>query len=377
MDRIQIEPRENWQEKMEEVGFKFHTLWGETYWDETAYYRFTSSQIDKLDDVTQELYDICLAGVELVIRENLFEKLRIPSKFIPYIQDSWTKKQPSLYGRFDLWYDGYGEPKMYEFNADTPTALIEASVAQWFWLQDRFPKEDQFNSLHEKLIQRWKSMKLSKRIHFACALENEEDLGNVEYIRDTAISAGLHTALIDITDIGWDKNKKRFVDLENLPIESIFKLYPWEWMVREEFSTHLLEYQWNVLEPPWKMILSNKAFLAILWEMYPGHPNLLPTFFSSDPLTFNYVKKPIYSREGENVEIYRSGKKVLFKEGEYGREGFVYQEYKPVPNFNGNFPVIGSWIIGDETAGIGIREDSTEITTNAGRFIPHLFIQEF
>jgi glutathionylspermidine synthase len=35
--------------------------------------------------------------------------------------------------------------------------------------------------------------------------------------------------------------------------------------------------------------------------------------------------------------------------------------------------VIGSWIVGEEPAGIGMREDSTPITKNTSRFVPHHF----
>jgi glutathionylspermidine synthase len=30
------------------------------------------------------------------------------------------------------------------------------------------------------------------------------------------------------------------------------------------------------------MILSNKGMLALLWEMAPEHPNLLPRYFEDD-----------------------------------------------------------------------------------------------
>jgi glutathionylspermidine synthase len=36
--------------------------------------------------------------------------------------------------------------------------------------------------------------------------------------------------------------------------------------------------------------------------------------------------------------------------------------------------VVGSWIIGDEAAGIGIREDESPITKNTSRFLPHYFV---
>lgn len=72
---------------------------------------------------------------------------------------SWNEEPPAIYGRFDLAYDGIHPPKLLEYNADTPTALLEASVVQWYWLQDVFPKDDQFNSIHEHLVAKWKELK--------------------------------------------------------------------------------------------------------------------------------------------------------------------------------------------------------------------------
>jgi glutathionylspermidine synthase len=59
--------------------------------------------------------------------------------------------------------------------------------------------------------------------------------------------------------------------------------------------------------------------------------------------------------------------------GEYGEEGFVYQALASVPNFNGNHPICGVWIVNHEACGLGIREDNSLITGNLSRFVPHLF----
>ncbi len=145
----------------------------------------------------------------------------------------------------------------------------------------------------------------------------------------------------------------------------------------EEFSEHLPENTntcW--LEPPFKMLLSNKGILPILWKLYPGHKNLLPSYFSGDDtilsLTDGYAMKPFFSREGANVTLKGKGIDTQTP-GNYGKEGFIVQELCPLPEFDGNYPVIGSWIIGQQPAGMGIRESSELITTNTSRFIPHLF----
>jgi glutathionylspermidine synthase len=51
---------------------------------------------------------------------------------------------------------------------------------------------------------------------------------------------------------------------------------------------------------------------------------------------------------------------------------FVYQAYHALPDFSGNRPVIGSWVVNHEAHGLGIRESNTEITDDFSRFIPHI-----
>lgn len=372
MQRENLTPRPDWRERFEELGFYFHSIDG-IYWDETACWHFSEAEIDLLDDVTVELHQMCLNAVAEVINKRRYAQFAIPPEFIPYIEASWAKREPSLFGRFDFSYDGVNPPKLLEYNADTPTSLIEASVAQWNWLQAVYPQHDQFNSLHEKLIARWQALRETyPLLYFASVKDQEEDFGNLEYLRDTALQAGIDARRIDVEDIGWSEEDRRFVDLDNAYIPALFKLYPWEWLVREEFGANLLRAPIKLIEPPWKMLLSNKAILAVLWELYPGHRNLLPCYFSRKPFHGPYVEKPLYSREGANVTLHTPTGNV-FEPGGYGAEGFVYQGYAPLPEINGSHMVIGSWIIGDEAAGLGIREDESPITKNTSRFLPHYF----
>jgi glutathionylspermidine synthase len=367
-------PRIDWPQKAESVGFHFHSMGG-IYWDERACYHFSADEVDTLEAATAELHQRCLEAVERVVSRGDYARFHIPEPFHALVERSWKARAPSLYGRFDLSWDGTGAPKMLEYNADTPTALLEASVVQWFWLQDVFPGHDQFNSIHEKLIERWKALRAALpaagRVHFTASSESPEDQGTLDYLRDTAIQAGLDAPAIDIGDIGW--NGERFVDLDEAPIAALFKLYPWEWMAREAFGEHLLGPALTaILEPPWKMLLSNKAILPVLWEMFPGHPNLLPASFEPGRFATDFVKKPLYSREGANVSITTAAGTVE-QGGEYGEEGFIWQGYHRLPEFDGNHVVIGSWVVGEEPAGIGLREDASAITTNASRFVPHHF----
>ena len=370
MRRETCSPRPDWRARCEEVGFGFHSM-GERYWDEAGCYAFTEAQIDRLEAVSRELHRLCLSAVDHVVREQRFSQFAIPPAAHELVAQSWRRREPALYGRFDLSWDGEGEPKLLEYNADTPTSLLEASVVQWHWLEDTRKDADQFNSLHEKLIERWQAIRGDARtVHLACAKESEEDLGTVEYLRDCALQAGWDARHLFIEDLGW--NGERFVDLEDEAVEVLFKLYPWEWLVREEFGEHLLASPTRMIEPAWKMALSNKALLVVLWELNYGHPNLLPAYFDSRRLGGHYAKKPLLAREGSNVTLQR-GLNSVHAPGEYGAEGYVYQGLAPLPEFDGNYPVIGSWIVGDEPAGIGIREDDSPITKNTSRFVPHYF----
>ena len=374
MERTVTPPRFDWQEKVESYGMGYHTIDGQTYWDETVYYSFSSSEIDELEAATAELHDLCLKAAEHVITHRLYDRLTIPPLAVPLIERSWENDEPSIYGRFDLAYDGHSPPRMLEYNADTPTALLEASVIQWFWLKDRFPEADQFNSIHEKLIEGWKDLKqyLDEPLYFGCVKDAAEDLGNLEYLRDTAIQAGLRTERIFVEDLGFDSVSANFVDTGDAVVSNIFKLYPWEWLVNESFGRYLAQSGLVLIEPAWKMILSNKGILPILWELNPRHPNLLEASFDPGHFRDNYVSKPLLSREGGNISIHRNGRTDEY-EGSYGGQGTVFQELAHIPCFGGNYPVIGSWMIYGEPAGIGIREDIGEVTTNASRFVPHLF----
>lgn len=378
MRRVSVDPRPHWQKRVEEFGLFYHTLRGEPYWDESAYYQFTNYEVDVIEEATNVLHKMCIDLVQEVIDKRLFGLFMIPKDFEEYVIRSWEDDEPSVYGRFDLAYDGVGPPKMLEYNADTPTALVEASVAQWMWLKDVDERGNQFNSIHEHLIDAWKEVlrRDGGPIHFAAMaqLDTPEDYITAEYMRDVAIQAGAKTTFIDVPDIGYDRPRKVFVDNTGFPIHRCFKLYPWEWMVSEEFGPNLRTAPTRWIEPAWKMILSCKSILPLLYERHPDSPFLLPASF--DPLTDgSYVKKPVLAREGANIEVVIGGRPALSTEGPYQGGPYVYQalatQLKP---HDGRYPVIGSWVVNGEACGMGIREDDSLVTQNTSRFVPHQMV---
>ncbi len=372
MQRHACNPRVDWRAKVESVGLTYHSHDTGPYWDESACYELTAAEVNTLEAAAHTLHYLCIEAAEAVIQNEWWTRLGIPALAVPEILGSWERDDFSLYGRFDLSYDGVTPPKLLEYNADTPTALVEAAVAQWFWLQETQPAADQFNSIHERLIEAWRRW-AGTTLHFSGIQQHAEDEMTVLYLRDTCEQAGVKTKSVFIEDIGWDAKRKMFVDLDGTPIERCFKLYPWEWLWHEEFGRHLGNGNTRFIEPTWKMLLSNKGLLPILWELFPDHPNLLPAYDSATPLGSCYVRKPKLSREGSNVTLVDGGVVVEETGGDYGEEGHVFQALADLPEFGGQRPVFGVWIVDHEAAGLGIREDSRRITGNLSRFVPHYF----
>ena len=238
MRRHRFQPRPAWREKVEAVGLTYHSHEAGPYWDESAGYELTATEVDTLEGAARALHYLCIEAAAAVIENGWWRRLGIPDTAVPSIRRSWDRDDFSLYGRFDLACDGMTPPKLLEYNADTPTALLEASVAQWFWLQDTHPDADQFNSIHERLIRAW-GRHAGDTIHFSSIQDHPEDEQTVLYLRDTCEQAGVKTKSVPIEQIGWDAARGCFVDLDDEPIAHCFKLYPWEWMWHEEFGQHL------------------------------------------------------------------------------------------------------------------------------------------
>jgi glutathionylspermidine synthase len=376
VQRLRIKPRQNWQAAVEKYGLQFHTPEGRPYWDESICYRFKSREVDELEAATEELQQLCLKAGQFIIDNDRFDDFHIPAAARPLIREAWEKEPPSIYGRFDLMYNGASPPKLLEYNANTPTSLLEASVIQWYWLQDTKIGRDQFNSIHEKLIAQWREIKPYLKPNRLCftSMDDAEDWTTITYLRDTAEQAGINTNDLVVNQIGWNERAGEFRDANDARIDNIFSLYPWEWLLKD-FPGPLLDLGSRMIwiEPIWKMMWSNKALLAVLWEMFPGHPNLLEAYLDDPRNMAQFVKKPLLSREGANITLHTlSGESST--PGSYGAEGYIYQALAPEASFDGMRPVLGSWYVTDQgPAGIGIRESDKPVTDNLSRFVPHFF----
>jgi glutathionylspermidine synthase len=393
MRRLPVTPRDSHESIVASQGLVYHSTpvdggGAVPYWFENAYYEMPMDEVLYLERVTEDLHAKAVEAAKF-LASGAFGDLGLPAGTLELARESLTADPVSVYGRFDLVYDATGPAKMLEYNADTPTGLLEASVAQWFWARDVMPGADQWNSLHERLIAAWHRQRhrLPGLVHFAHMAGDTtgEEPMTVTYLRDTAEQAGLRTAGIAMDRIGWNATAGRFVDLQDRPIDACFKLYPWEQMLTEPFGRHLTDPSSSAsrhggvlhagtawIEPLWKVLLSNKALAAAMWHLYEGHENLLPSYLDDPgPLT-SWVRKPLHGREGAGITIHTPELYLTTGDNGWGEEGYAYQQYTPLPDLGGGHLVIGSWVVDGAAAGAGFRESDSPVTDFHARFVPHV-----
>lgn len=369
-------PRSDWRQRVEDAGLIWHGAAAEPYWVEDQHLALTLKAAETLEKAANELQQMCLHACGEIVRNGWWDRLAIPENAIGHVRNSWMESDFPLYGRFDLAWNGRDQPKLLEYNADTPTSLLEAAVIQWQWLEDNAPDDDQLNSLHESLVERWAGVP-EPIIHFACAWESLEDRQTIAYLAETAEQAGKTVELMDISEVGFSE-EGFFTDSSERRIEKLFKLYPWEWMAEEPFFRVLGMQRSRFIEPAWKMMLSNKGLLPVLWELFPGHPLLLPAATSRLGIqrlgASEWVEKPFFGREGNGVSIARQGDPIVDHSTDSSAGPMVYQTRTNLYQAEGYHFVWGLWMVGDECCGLSARGDVSPVTGNLSRFFPHRII---
>lgn len=423
MRRVEVKPRPNAGRIVQSQGLVYALQNAPNqhdycYWPDDRYYSFTSEEIELLKTATKDVLDMCCEAADYLINhpDILTNKMSIPSWAVEHIRESWTRKPQwgSVYGRFDACFGGLDHPdpklrvpKFYEFNADTPTTLVEASAIQWRWLEQTGHGNDQWNNLTEDLIKAWRrnltviEEKIGHRptvyFGFETGDYNGEDMMNTAAMMDTCRLAGWPVKTLFMEQIALSPEDGRFYDAEGEHIDVIFKLYPWEWMTEQEFGKPCFEDMKNIglrdeagnyiggtiwVEAPYKMLWSNKAIFAILWSLFKDDPRskwLLETYMEGEqPATFTtYARKAIYSREGGNITLREDGNVIGEGEDlEYGSEGFTLQELAVPPKFEddqgvGHYAVLGLWVVDGHPSTMGMREDVNPITADGSIFVPH------
>ncbi len=380
-------------EFLESINFSWHT----DYDDNTPYL------VDKLVEVEEmqakayavaanELYDMFVEAGDYVIDNDLFHELNIPFNLVDIIKASWENDVHwHLYGRFDFAGGLDRVPiKLLEFNADTPTLLLDTAIAQWAMLKaNGLDEYRQFNNLHECIkenFQRLVTLEESVekfdeyyeewKILFASVRDAQEDEDTTKYLQSIAQEAGFLTEFAYIDEIEFDPEEGIFFN--DVQYDYFFKLIPWEDIAISEgelavILTQIVNNQKAIiLNPAYALMFQSKAFMKILWDLFPNHPLLLETSF--EPLESKaYVQKPTFGREGENVTIYDSDGSIIDeKEGHYDNFKMIYQEKATLnTDQEGNYYQAGVFFA-YEGCGLGYRTGVRPILDDDAKFAGHI-----
>ena len=379
------------KEFLESVDFSWHTHPNNESFLKDEIVIITEAEANAYYEAANTLYDMFVEAGEYVIENDLFHELNIPFNLIEIIKESWESDVHwHLYGRFDFAGGIDGKPiKLLEFNADTPTSVIESSIAQWALLKyNNLDNEKQFNNIYNTIRENFQRLvtleeDVSKfeeyydgwKILFSCVKGTQEDEDTTRYLQSIAQEAGFNTEFCYVDEVEFDAEEGIFYHDEQY--EFWFKLLPWEDIAVEEgeLATLLTEIIQNkkaiILNPAYTLMFQSKAIMKIMWDLFPNHPLLLKTSF--EPLEGAYVEKKAFGREGENVTIYDADGSIIDKkEGQYDNYTSIYQEMATLNrDEQGNYYQAGVFF-SYEGCGLGFRTASRAILEDGASFAGHM-----
>ncbi|WP_198377003.1 glutathionylspermidine synthase family protein [Neoroseomonas rubea] len=371
--------------RAEALGFGFHSPEGREYWARDACYALAPEAAEALERAARELAPMLDAAADAVVRRGDYGAFGFTDRLAALVEASHRAGEPSLYGRFDFRLDPDGGIKMFEFNAETPAALLEAAVVQLAWFEetppgpDTRPGSDQWNRIDDALVARWPALGLPRLVHFAAEREREDEIAQVAYLMATAQAAGHDAAFLPVDDISWQEGTG-FTDPGGIPLQACFKLYPWDWLDAEEGGRLLPLGRTRWIEPARRMLQANKAILVTLWEMFPGHPLLLPASLDRAAIDGPAIGKPALGLEGHGMRVEGAERDVSTEVAEgLPPSPVIWQQWAPLPGHampdaGLAYPVMGVWMAGEEPCGLGIREGDDLVTTLEDRFVPHVVL---
>lgn len=375
---------------LESIGFYWHTDSDETSYVADELVLVSNDEVEAYYEAANTLYDMFAEAGQYVIDNDLFHELNIPFNLVELIKNSWENDVHwHLYGRFDFAGGVDGKPiKLIEFNADTPTSLYETAIIQWAMLKaNGMDEAKQFNTVFEALKENFKRLVVLDgdteefaryyegwKILFSSIRGNIEDENTTRLLQTAANEAGFHTDFAYVDEVGFNGSEGIFKGDENF--EYWFKLIPWENIAIEEGDLALLldemvqEQKAIILNPAYTLLFQSKAFMKILWDLFPNHPLLLETSF--EPLkNQKQVEKRAFGREGANTVIYECDMSVIEKtEGEYGNFKPIYQAYAELPKDEQGRSYQAGVFFAYEGCGLGFRRGGL-IMENFSKFVGH------
>ena len=386
MRRMKATGRADWRPGLRKYPYGMAAAPAAALWREDVRYEFSAQQIDLIVSVADELHGMIREGLRAAVENKLLAELGLRGEAARLADASWTDywrpggingRAGHLAGRLTLAYDGRDSIKLLACNYDMAPGLFAAALVQRNWQEALAADAGQFNGLHEALVERWEELAQGvpgrERLHLACATPDPMREGELIYLAATAAEAGIEAVLLPLQDIGWQDG--RFRDHTGEPISWLAKLYPWEGLAGDAFVQRLRSAGMGVLEPAWCWVASNHGMLAVLWRLYPGHPNLCRAALDDSGLG-PAEAVTVRSLFGLDHAVTRMGEHGhLVAEGGAVAEpgGWLWLETPPGFEQDGTHAVLDAWIVGDKCLGMTVREAASPLVGPDAAVVPHLF----
>jgi glutathionylspermidine synthase len=386
MQRITIEPRQGWSAEASSR-YSWHTPTATPGWHEDVYYKLTPDEAEELRTTAERCHRLVDTTVERAIRERLWPIIGIEQAIGDKIKAAWDDELPGLLSRIDFIYEA-GFYKMIDYNAESTTGLMEASILQKLWRDAQFPNVRQFNDIHPALVQRLNDTRIGRtdnRFHVTADSAVADATETVRYVGACAQEAGYRVAYYPLGDTGVQD--EWFYDMTvnpAQPLVMVYKCYPWEGFVTDRIGgdgpnaghlyldhvNHKRGSWW--LEPIWRMAYQCNGLLPLVWETFVDDFNLLNTSRAQGDVGPRFVRKPVWARDSMNIQVQLDGKIVSETVGERDAESYIYQTYGESTPIDGHYTVFSVWLVRNTAVGLGIREGTDPIVRSNGRFAPHI-----
>ncbi len=386
MKLLNLTPRADWIEKIRAAGCAnpvYESDDGSSHndWEESRAYSFTSLEIQRLKDATASVTDALMATVDAALNNShVMDLMGIPPQTQKLMLNSWKAKHRNLAMRFD-WSFGGSTPKLLEANVDAMHGYVLGGPAQLGWLAEVFPDKNQWNDIELCLEKAFRNIGV-KRVGISAAAGDQAMINEAQLLLKMAKKAGLDASYLDLEQIGYNRTENVYTDVDNSIFEGLVTMMGIGDIVDTEFAEPWFSNsppKGIFYEPLWVLGLSSKASLAWLWDQNPDHPNLLPTFLEVDErveqLGDTYVRKPFWGEDGANIQFVENGEVTLVQKDALAstphESEWVRQAYCPLPSFDGHRPLVSTWVIGGQPAGLSIREGGA-ITDYFSPVVPHM-----
>ncbi|EAR87554.1 glutathionylspermidine synthase (macronuclear) [Tetrahymena thermophila SB210] len=396
LQRVEFEPLSNLQEKFEKIKFDFYNIDGvkwcgyllgfcyDNYWIDGAGYRISENKFKQIIQTTHELHNMCLQATDEAIKDdeilqNVFD---IPQDMIPIIRKSWQDRQLDLLARYDFLLGKEGELYFLEVNGDTPSSIIEAGPAQKIWAEEF--KLLQFNNIENQIKLGFQNIlqqnKKTKLLMFQNQdLEDKCTFSYLNSILEPFLQAKIECQNIESIDECLENELKQ----DSFKKSIIWRQYPFEWLASETTRSYFTDpkfYNINsqtMIEPPWKIVMSNKAISALLYQMFPSNPHLIKS--SLEPLGENELQlsKQKYAREGEYINYsdnYEYFKYFLIDSYIKYVHKPIFQKFIQSDLHKNRYITISCWVVQGKPCSVMLREDLNPIIGTGSSVVPY-FIQ--